>query len=764
MEELARYGLILKRHWFPALLVFLAVSGLTTAWTLKQKPVFQAKAQVLLKKTNAATGLFTGLPGGGLDSLAGTLPTSTQAEVLRSEPIARETIKRLSQPTIPLQQRLVNVTPEQLITRLKVAPVKSTDILEVTYQDTSPERAQRVVNTLVEIYRVNDVESQQSEARSAREFIGQELPKLEGRVRRAEAALRSFKEQNEVVDLPTEATKSVEAITALNREITNTSSLLQAATAKIERLRGILGQDEQAAIQTALVSESPGLQKALVELQEVQKKLALERTRFADDNPVIQDLVDKERALTQVLQQRYQQSLVNGVPFRGRVVELQRQGVQENLINDFAKTEAERVSLERQLSALTDVANRYRARVNYLPRLEEQQRVLERELEAAQATYKALLTKQQEIGITEKQTLGNTRVIAEAVLPDVPVSPKIGQNIAIGSFLGMFLGAATAFAIDATDKRIKTAEEAKQMLGFPVLGNIPAFNQQEFVVTSRMFFGDRERQAGEIVLDSRGSDRESEAFRMLQANLRFLSTSSEQKVIVISSSLPREGKSTVAANLAYATSELGRRVLLVDADMRKPSQHRIWRQSNDLGLSNLLTGQCTMEEATIDLREDLSLICAGVIPPNPVALLDSTQMRELIAQWGGEYDLVIIDTPPLTVAADATLLSKIVEGIVLVVRPNVADRDSVSYTRELLEQSDQRVLGMVLNGIRTDNNKLYGDYYYSRRSHVSDRQKMIPPSVSGLNPPTGGLPSSSRSSDMPQLPQLIIKQDKNDTV
>jgi polysaccharide biosynthesis transport protein len=763
MEELARYGLILKRHWFPALLVFLAVSGLTTAWTLKQKPIFQAKAQVLLKKTNAATGLFTGLPGGGLDSLAGTLPTSTQAEVLRSEPIARETIQRLSQPTVPPQQRLVNITPEQLIARVKVAPVKSTDILEVTYQDTSPERAQQVVNTLIEIYRANDVDSQQSEARSARVFINQELPKLNDRVRRAEAALRSFKEQNEVVDLPTEATKSVEAITALNREITNTSSLLQAATAKIERLRGILGQDEQAAIQTALVSESPGLQKALVELQEVQKKLALERTRFADDNPVIQDLVDKERALTQVLQQRYQQSLVNGVPFRGRVVELQRQGVQENLINDFAKTEAERVSLERQLSALTEVANRYRARVNYLPRLEEQQRVLERELEAAQATYKALLTKQQEISITEKQTLGNTRVIAQAVLPDAPVSPKIGQNIAIGSFLGMFLGTATAFAIDAADKRIKTAEEAKQMLGFPVLGNIPAFNQQEFVVTSRMFFGDRERQVGEIVLESRGSDRESEAFRMLQANLRFLSASSEQKVIVISSSLPREGKSTVAANLAYATSELGRRVLLVDADMRKPSQHRIWRQSNDLGLSSLLTGQCEMEEATLDLRENLNLICAGVIPPNPVALLDSTQMGELVEQWGAKYDLVIIDTPPLTVAADATLLSKVVGGIVLVVRPNVADRDSVAYTRELLEQSDQRVLGMVLNGIKTDNNKLYGDYYYSRRSHLSERQKMIPPSVSGLNPPTGGLPSS-QSSDTPQLPQLIIKQDKNDTV
>jgi polysaccharide biosynthesis transport protein len=181
----------------------------------------------------------------------------------------------------------------------------------------------------------------------------------------------------------------------------------------------------------------------------------------------------------------------------------------------------------------------------------------------------------------------------------------------------------------------------------------------------------------------------------------------------MSSSRPREGKSTVAANLAIVTSELGRRVLLVDADMRKPSQHRIWRQDPSVGLSSVLTGQSSFDDAVIELDPNLYLLAAGVVPPNPVALIDSSQMGVLIAEWSKAFDLVIIDAPPLTVAADATILSKQSNGLVFVCRPGVADKDSVDACKEILSQSGQNVLGMVLNDVKIDPNRHYKDYYYS---------------------------------------------------
>jgi polysaccharide biosynthesis transport protein len=207
---------------------------------------------------------------------------------------------------------------------------------------------------------------------------------------------------------------------------------------------------------------------------------------------------------------------------------------------------------------------------------------------------------------------------------------------------------------------------------------------------------------------------------MLQTNLQFLNADDSLKVVVVSSSQSGEGKSTVAANLALAVAELGKKVLLVDADMRKPAQHLIWRQTNYEGLSNVLSGQCDRHTATTEIQPNLFLLTAGVVPPNPVILIDSVQMSTSIAQWSQEYDLVIIDAPPLTVAADAAILGTQAGGLVFVLRPGVADKESVDYAQEILTQSKLKVLGMVLNGVDLDKQNRYNHYYYSSQVARSD--------------------------------------------
>lgn len=720
MDEIAQYWLVLKRRWFPAALVFALTTLGAAAWTYKQTEIFQAKGQIILKKSNKTSALLSSAAavaggGGDLDGLSGSTPANTQAEILKSLTTIKGAINELKEGKYKNRREFKRLDKyskkfELFIAQLKVSTVKGTDILEITFQDPSKELAKDVVDAIMGIYMRDDQNNQRREAQAARKYVGEELPRIESEVKSAENELRLFKEQYDIVDLPTESVKAVETITNLNKEITSASAQLAAETSRLEGLKSLFGgKDAQATIQSGLVSESPGLQKSLKELQEIEAKIAIEKTRFSDNDPSILNLKEKRQALVEILQKRFSQSLVGNKDFQGKVVEMQPAGLQGNLIADFAKSEAQRTSLQKQISALVYVVDAYKKRMSALPKLEQQQNALGRKLETTRTNYKAMLSKLQEIQIAESQVLGNSRIQTPAELPQEPISPKKAQNIAIGGFLGLFLGAATAFLLDAADKRIKTADEAKALLpGYPVLGNIPVFANQKQLPKLGKNGG---RTPGQLMLIGTGGI-EAEAFRMLQANLQFLNVDSSLKAIVISSSQSGEGKSTVAANLALAAAERGKRVLLVDADMRKPSQHMIWRQGNQEGLSNVLTGQCSEHSAIVEVHPNVFLMTAGVIPPNPIVLIDSVQMSESIDRWSNSYDFVIIDAPPLTVAADAAMIGAQVAGLLFVVRPNVADKESVQYANEIIDQSKLKVLGMILNGVNLDKQARYNSYYY----------------------------------------------------
>jgi polysaccharide biosynthesis transport protein len=736
MDEIAQYWLVLKRRWLPAALVFALTTAVVAAWTYNQPKIFQAKGQVILKKTNKTTTLLSNvasLAGGGssdLDTLTGSTPVATQGEILKSLTTVNGTLAELcaapdkekpkecggkykNKPKELERIKKFMEHSDTFVQQLKVSNVKGTDILEISFQDPSKELAQDVVEKIMEVYIRDDQTNQRRDAEAARNFVSKELPKIEAEVKLAESELRKFKEEYNIVDLPTESVKAVETITTLNKEITTASAQLAAETSRLQNLKALFGgRDAQTTIQSGLVSESPGLQKSLKELQEVEAKIAIEKTRFTDSDTSIVNLKEKRQALVEILQKRYKQSLIgDNQPAGNKIVELQPSGIQGNLIADYAKSEAQRTSLQKQISALVFVVDAYKKRMSALPKLEQQQNALGRKLETTRTSYKTLLSKLQEIQIAENQTLGNSRVQTHAELPQEPISPKKGQNIAIGSFLGLFLGAATAFLLDSADKRIKTSEEAKNLLpGYPILGQIPVFEKARQL--PKLGKGNT-REPGQLVLTGMTNGIEGESFRMLQTNLQFLNADDSLKVIVVSSSQSGEGKSTVAANLALAVAELGKKVLLVDADMRKPAQHLIWRQGNYEGLSNILSGQCDQKAATTEVQPNLFLITAGVVPPNPVVLIDSVQMSTLISQWSQEYGLVIIDAPPLTVAADAAILGTQAGGLVFVLRPGIADKESVEYAQEILTQSKLKVLGMVLNGVDLDKQSRYNHYYYS---------------------------------------------------
>jgi polysaccharide biosynthesis transport protein len=701
MNELQRGWLILKRRSVPVIAVFGSVLALTAFMTFSKQPIYEAKGTLLLKRTNSASSL-TEL-GGKLNQLDGVggSPVTTQIEIIRSIPIVQETIAALKLP---------DPNPNSFLGALQVTNIPGTDILEVAYRSNDPQHAAKVVNTLMTVYKQNDIESNRAEARSARSFIEQQLPQVEAKVRQAELALRRFKENNQIVDLPAEAQTTVDTIGDADRQLAATQAELAKISAKTDAFRRLIGNSSQ----NAFVLSSPSVQQVLTELQQVEQKLALERTRFQEDTYTIADIKDRQIALRNLLQQRVSQSIAQQPTVANQ---LQTGAIQQAAIDQFVQAEVERFGLLNQTKVLSRIQVTNKQRASNLPRLEQQQRELERRLKAADSTYDVLSKKLYEIQVTENQNVGNVQLAAPALVPQKPVAPRRSMDLLKGGILATLFAVVIAILMEAIDRSIKTADEAKALAGYPVLGVIPDFKQAaKLYPYKHNSNGSRRQIFSDIVVRSLPDSPISEAFRMLQTNLKFLNSDKAVKVLVVTSSVPKEGKSTIAANLAAATAQMGCRVLLIDADMRQPTQHQIWQVPNAVGLSNVVTRQNKFQPSLHNVMPDLYLLTAGIAPPNPVALLSSQRMAALIEFCAQAYDCVIIDSPPISVAADASILGKMTDGIALLVRPGVSDSSSFATSKQMLDQSGQNVLGLVINGALSETHP-YLHYSYYRNGH-----------------------------------------------
>ena len=693
--DLEQYWLILKRRWLPASVVAASVVGLAALVTFTQKPIYEAKAELLFNKQSNVSSL-TGLSGAvgelsGITNLSN--PLETQAKVIRSNPIIQKTIDKFNLRDDDNEP----ISIENFLKQLKVKSAKGTDVLEISYKGTDPQQAAAIVNSLMQDYIDNNIRVNTAEARAAREFLNNQLPEVESRVVKAEAELRKFKEENKVVALKEEAQFGVEGLKDALQELNQAEAKLAAANERSQALQRELDIEKQKAVELSELSQSPAVQQALQEYQKVQDRLAVARTRLTNQHPTVIDLSNKERALRNQLEKRVGQVVNNSNDSSIADDNLQVGEIKQTLTSELLKSEVERLAVAKQVGVLRKKFALQQARLTVLPKLEQQQRQVERKLQIAQLTYQNLLKKLQEVQVIENQNIGNARIISEALVPKKKVSPRILLNLLLGGFLGILLGAATALVLEAMDKSLKTVEQAKRLLDYPVLGIIPKFEGKGFDGNP------------ELPTLNNPYSVESSAFEMLQTNLSFTSSNKTLKVIMVTSSVPGEGKSLISANLAVAISQFGQRVLLIDGDMRRPRQNKLWKIHSFSGLSNLLVGKAELQNSIQKSLATLDLLPAGKLPPNPGALIDSQSMVSLLEEAKKEYDFIIIDTPPLTAAADSLIFSKLVDGTLLVVRPGVATSDAVNAAKNQLEQSGQRVLGMALNGINRDSQ--YGGYY-----------------------------------------------------
>lgn len=692
--DLNKYLLKLKRRWKPASVIFLMTVAMTAALSSLLQKTYQAEGKLLFKSNNTASLTGLGQEIGELKPLLiNQSPLTTQKEVITSTPIVQQTIdklKLLDEKGEPLKQ-------ENFKKNLNVKLIGGSDVIQLSYKHPDPYIAADIVNTLMKSYIEGQINNNQQETVNAGKFISKQLPQIEEKLTKAESKLSKFREANNIVDLTKEAETSVLELANLNRQIAIVGAELQGVGAQASTLQSQLGLNLQQAIAANQLGQSPVIEAVLDELANVERELAEERKRFLDNHPSVISLEDKKSSLNQQLQGQIRAKIGGANISEGL---LRNNPNKENQLEKFIALEIARLSLQRQLASLDRSKQTYLQRTKQLPRLEKEEQQLLREVAAAQTTYETLLGSLQEVQIVQNQQAVNAKIIELAELPERGSSGRLALMV-LGILLGLLLSNMSVMLLELQDRTLKTIAEIKEKLPYPVLGIIPQ---------------NTEESSQGIVVQQQPDSFISELYRTIQTNLKFLNSDRPVQVILITSSVPEEGKSTVSANVAAAIAQLGRRVLLIDGDLRNPSHHRLWNIADRVGLKDILTDNLPLSEAICQPMEKLDLLIGGVIPANPLALLDSEGMNNLIAKAKQEYDLVVIDAPPLPVTADVLTLSNMVDGILFVSRPGVVDRESAAFANETLALAKQHVMGMVINGVKPNEFERYSYHArYARR-------------------------------------------------
>ena len=722
--DFLKYWQILKRHRISAAMVFWATVFLAIIVALLSEKEYAADGKLKFTKENTTSALIaeSGEKIGKLETLSSTAtPVDTEAEVIKSAPVVQEVIESINLTTKKGEQ----VSYEDFLKSLKVYNIPGTDVLGISYQSTEPKEAETIVNTLIEVYLEKNIAINRNQAQIAREFIIKQLPKTEAELQAAETKLQAFKEQNNIVNLDVETELAANKIGLVDEQIDSAQVKLDKVNSQIEEIEQKLNIDSQEAIALNTINDSPGVQQVLTKLNNVEDHLAEERSRFTENNPRIVELKARKAELEKELQRRVQQSL-NLEEVTARKV-FQTGDIQKELAQNLVFYEVQRQSLIKELISLQEIKSASKQRNNVIPKLQLEYRDLLRKTEVAQTAYKNLLQNLQQVQIAENQNVGNAQIVSQAVISQYPVSTSRKLIVAGGIVVGSILYVITAFLLELRDPSFKSSKELRQSLDYKLLAMIPNLERKNLLGMNQPL-----EILPELQTTQAPASLVSEAYKMLYTNLEFLVTEQDIKVITVTSSIPKEGKSTISANLASAIAQLGQKVLLIDGDLHRPRQQSVWNLNENKGLVEVLLGIIPASEAIQSsiMNPMLDILPAGKHQTEYLSLLKSPRMRELITQYREQYDLIVIDTPPVLIFADTLTISQNTDGIVLVGRLGVTNPATAKNARELLEQSHQRILGIVVNSVDDEL-----ENYYQYAKNYDPGPQIIQPN---LLPPSNG--------------------------
>ncbi|MDA2910030.1 polysaccharide biosynthesis tyrosine autokinase [Nitrospiraceae bacterium AH_259_D15_M11_P09] len=703
--HLLDYWLIIKKNKYAILLTVVLVVALTLllAQFFRQIPVYEASARV---KFDQASTIASRL----LDSLSyrSAYELVAQPEVIRSFQVIERAAKELGMLPADATQEMRR-SPAYLKTiyalqqEIETERDVMTNIITITARADDPKLAERRANTVAEAYRAENILSQNRMVSESRLFVEEQLAVLERKVTEVEDNLLEYKERERQVFLSDEAKAALSMFTKLEVEQN-----------KLRRL-----QDEAI--------------KKMAALQEAGAEDGTPGERIFTEDPGALLSVLNSRLLD--LQQERANLLINYTPQHPQVKELGQKisHVQEEMVREL---KAKIKDLTSREAALEEQIAQYRDQYFSFPKAVIALARLEREVKVSSDLYASLKVTHQELLIKGSEQIEEVMIIQPAVTPSKAVNaPDHQLNVLVGSLMGVFLGILVAFMRESFDTSIATIEGVEEFIKVPVLGVIPRFEDKEL----------QEAAAKELPPDVAPETLNllskliclfnpksilSEGYRSLRTNIQFASMDQNVKSMLMTSVGLGEGKTTTVVNLAITMAQDGKRVLLVDADLRRPTLHAHLGLAREPGLTEVLMGVTPWQEAvrtvtdlmmgtlgvdrvlSIPGLDNLHVLTSGAVPSNPAHYLNLPSVPDLIRELQEEYDMVLLDTPPILPVADAVLLSSSVGGVILVYQVGRIARDALKRAKFLLDHAQAKVIGMVLTNVRAEITPEYGYYRY----------------------------------------------------
>lgn len=710
--------------------VAIAVTSGVAAKLVSQVPTYEGKFQLLVGSSSREDDKFDQLTQSLSKNTAAQVETvdyETQIQVLWSPQVMSPIVEKI-------QARYPEIDYNTLRAKLLISRLAETKILEVRYQDSDPKKIKFVLEQVAQGYIRYSQQEQKSSVQQGLKFVKEQTEKLQGRVNELQQELQEFRQRYNIIDPETQGqllTNRVSAIVQQRQETQAQLSETQALYTKLQSQLGRLGLSSNQAIAAAALSEAPRYQELLNQLSEIERKIAIESARFTQDSPILETLRQQQQNLLPLLNQEATTVIGVSVPSVTSNAEFlaSPSSIRLSLTQKLVDTTNQIRLLEVRRQSVAQAERNLSQQLNNLAVIARQYTDLQRKLNVATESLNRFLAVRETLQIEEAQKTASWQKISEPEQPQLPISPNVPRGLFLSAIVGLLAGTGAALLAEKLDKVFHSPDELKDSTGLPLLGTIPFRKQLKEHITSLSVGFTPDAEDSEFQLGGQ-SHRYSaspflEAFRSLQANLHFLSPDQPIRSLVVSSAVPADGKSTTATFLAQAAAAMGQRVLLVDADLRRPQVHVTTDLPNVWGLSNVISSEINVDDVIqrSPMEDNLFVLTAGQIPPDPTRLLCSKKMQNLVERCQNAFDLVIFDTPPLLGLADARLLAAHTDGIVMVVGLGRTDRSVLTQVLYSLQTSHARILGVVANGVKGYTTSSY-DYYHRYYTKTPKEQQI----------------------------------------
>ena len=739
----------LRKYWYASVLTTAVMMGAIGYATATQVRIYRSAVQIAidLKGGNSFAEKLaqgTGENGGQSEDRAIAIETITQS--LRSKSLIEQAIAQIPDPKL-------RPSVAQVLGGLAIQSKPDSNVLTVSYTALKQDEIVAVLNGLSKVYIDYSIKTKKARTNNSIEFIESQLPASRKRLESSASQIEQFRIKYRFVDPATSASALDgyrQGIVAKINDSRSTYYQTQQQYQELKKQLNSVGLSSDGNLSTTMLTQDGAFQELFKQLNELELKYNQESVRFSPENPLIVGLKEKRDGVLVLLRERSQQVLKRQVDDR----ELTKNAIPnvgnnlaQNLANKQSELETSLVAQTAQAQSLEAVYQQVQTQIAQLPGLQKQYTELQREYQITSQELTAFLQKVQELKIVNAEQVVPWRLLDPPEYPNLPLSPDVPRQMGLGAIGSLLAGILVSVGLNKLDDRVDNPDSVKAMTGMPVLSLIPKVDDLDRSSAVR---------GSTFLQTAKGKNKDYsywsfiESIRTLALGIGLTSDREDKqsggKIIAMTSSLPKEGKSTIAFHTSNTLAELGYRVLLIDADMHKSTIAHLCANSplfkredcdDSDGLSDAIVGTCNWKDVIkVSPESKLHVMFSGKQTVSSIVLFNSPRLLRLMEEWRTEYDYILFDTPPIVGVSDTRLLSSLVDGLVYIVSLNVAQKQIIDRGIEIISSLRTPVLGLAINRVENHHsgyNKYYQYYHASSDLYEkNNKSKLLNPEQQGV--------------------------------